>query len=157
MDKFAYIIGLVENLSNVFNKPIRVSYYDTYCIIYVFTDSVSPSRLEYSAIDRMFKTNDEICNICYENINHNDVACFHCGNIICNMCFINLICVNYSTGIYACIYCKHIHKVINTINEAEKHILEILHYLNFKDERIELIMKTMREKYPLLFTIFYFI
>jgi hypothetical protein len=152
MDKFAYISYIIDNLSRTFNKPIRVSYYETYCDIFVIGNKNRYHHVEYSVINRMFKTNDETCNICYENINQDDVACFNCGNIICNMCFINLICVNYIRGIYVCPYCKCERKFKNIPNEAEKHILEILQYLNIRYNRIKLVIKAMKETYPLLFT-----
>ena len=53
MDKFAYISYIIDNLSRTFNKPIRVSYYETYCDIFVIGNKNRYHHVEYSVINRI--------------------------------------------------------------------------------------------------------
>jgi hypothetical protein len=153
MAEFDEIIYFVDSLSSLYDVPIRVSYYDTYCTIYVIGSTMVQVRhIEYKIMKRItLREKGNPCSLCYSEFD-NDIACFICGNTCCTACICNIICVNYTRGIYVCPYCKCERKIVSVHYGAENHILETLEYLNTSDDHIELIMHELKKKYPILFT-----
>ena len=138
---------IIHNI-DVFEKydlPIRVSYYDTYCDIYILSEPPRIMHIEYKSVERACAgIKADICNLCNEK-NDNSIACFKCGNSYCPKCFIKLICVNYHIGSYMCPYCKCPNLIPQNEPLLKTIVCTLRHFNISKSETLQIITSIMKE------------
>ena len=152
MSLYTTIIDHIDRLA--LNKvPIRASYYNTHCVIYTLANPPRIMRIDYKTVERALANIESmnICNLCSVETGA-QISCFECGNSYCTMCFVKMICINYSLGNYKCPYCKYINMFSNNKHMLESVFLALQHFnLNY-DDIISIITRVIKESPNLLKT-----
>lgn len=152
MSIYKTIITHIDRLAS-YNKdyPIRVSYYDTYCTIYILTKPIKTIHIDYKPIERALSNIEStpICQLCSIEAS-TQISCFECGNLYCVICFVKMICTNYSLGNYNCPYCKYINVFSNDKSMLESVFLTLYHFKLNYDEINYIVVRVIAESPGLL-------
>ena len=150
MSIYKTIIDHIDRLS-IYKKPIRASFYDTYCTIYILSKEPGIIHIDYKPIARAYSNiaSSIICQLCSVE-DGKQISCFDCGNSYCVMCFVKMICVNYSLGSYPCPYCKYKNKFLNDKHIITSIMMALLHFNMTQDEITNILVKIIEESPSLL-------